>query len=391
MAGSISESCGSETRSTEVGKRQEGEDINPQFIRQTMVLRPESCPYHPVATSNIRKMPYTATHPNRGLLNGLIQQHRTNGYNTTFRAKAAVRILNDATVDDAFIDVLYADAQAANTDADWEDLRDAILSPSAQTDPAGPLWGSTGLSGSSSHSGGLEGSFWLGVTDIRDIKRKLEEVDDHIALSRMSSDHISSILNTIDLDIRVREEDENQYDILPEFQATKQPQLVQLPIISVHNYSNLELGLETAKNIYYTHFRGCDAVIVPRLLSKVKIAKQLRVIIEYKMTSELDSSDPQCLDLSTRFDFWTPHSGGGYYEEWRCQRGDLAMQHIAIFMRDAHPEPDWKEPNMEVCGLSSMKIVKQATQSGIMEEELSILPDLPKEECLPYYIQMMYT
>ncbi|PRP77137.1 hypothetical protein PROFUN_14551 [Planoprotostelium fungivorum] len=97
-------------------------------------------------------MPYTATHPNRGLLNGLIQQHRTNGYDTTFRGKAAFRILNDTTVDDAFIDVWYADAQAAKTDADWEGLRDAIVPPPAQTAPTGPLWGSMGLSGSSSHS-----------------------------------------------------------------------------------------------------------------------------------------------------------------------------------------------------------------------------------------------
>ncbi|PRP72934.1 hypothetical protein PROFUN_17106, partial [Planoprotostelium fungivorum] len=89
-------------------------------------------------------MPYNATHPNRGLLNGLIQQHRTNGYNTTFRGKAASRILNDTTVDDAEIDVWYADAQAANTDADWEGLRDAIVPPPTQGAPAG----------SSSHSGG---------------------------------------------------------------------------------------------------------------------------------------------------------------------------------------------------------------------------------------------
>ena len=82
-------------------------------------------------------MPYTATHPNRGLLNGLIQQHRTNGYDTTFRGKAAFRILNDTTVDDAFIDVWYADAQAAKTDADWEGLRDAIVPPPAQTAPTG--------------------------------------------------------------------------------------------------------------------------------------------------------------------------------------------------------------------------------------------------------------
>ncbi|PRP72874.1 hypothetical protein PROFUN_17040, partial [Planoprotostelium fungivorum] len=101
-----------------------------------------------IATSNSLKMPYTATHPNRGHLNSLIQQHRTNGYNTTFRGEAAVRILSDPTVDDAKIDVWYADAQAANTDADWEGLRDAIVPP-----PAGPLWGSTGLSDSSSHSG----------------------------------------------------------------------------------------------------------------------------------------------------------------------------------------------------------------------------------------------
>ncbi|PRP73436.1 hypothetical protein PROFUN_16676 [Planoprotostelium fungivorum] len=92
-------------------------------------------PYHPVATSNIRKMPYTATHPNRGLLNGLIQQHRINGYNTTFRGEAADRILTDTTVSDAKIDVWYADAQAAKTDADWEGLRDAIVPPPAQTAP----------------------------------------------------------------------------------------------------------------------------------------------------------------------------------------------------------------------------------------------------------------
>ncbi|PRP76794.1 hypothetical protein PROFUN_14844 [Planoprotostelium fungivorum] len=50
-------------------------------------------------------MPYTATHSNRGLPNGLIQQHRANGYDTTFRGKAAPRILTDTTVDDAIIDV----------------------------------------------------------------------------------------------------------------------------------------------------------------------------------------------------------------------------------------------------------------------------------------------
>ncbi|PRP84739.1 hypothetical protein PROFUN_07841 [Planoprotostelium fungivorum] len=37
--------------------------------------------------------------------------------------------------EDATIDVWYADAQAANTDADWEGLRDAIIPPSAQTAP----------------------------------------------------------------------------------------------------------------------------------------------------------------------------------------------------------------------------------------------------------------
>ncbi|PRP78486.1 hypothetical protein PROFUN_13561 [Planoprotostelium fungivorum] len=114
-----------------------------------------------IATSNSLKMPYTATHPNRGLLNGLIQQHRTNGYDITFRGKAAPRILTDTTVEDATIDVWYAAAQA-NTDADWEGLRDAIVPPPAQTNPAvspGPLWGSTGLSGSSSHSGGPECRF----------------------------------------------------------------------------------------------------------------------------------------------------------------------------------------------------------------------------------------
>ncbi|PRP79019.1 hypothetical protein PROFUN_13261 [Planoprotostelium fungivorum] len=46
------------------------------------------------------------------------------------------RILNDTTVDDAKIDVWYANAQAANTNADWEGLRDAIVPPPTQGAPA---------------------------------------------------------------------------------------------------------------------------------------------------------------------------------------------------------------------------------------------------------------
>ncbi|PRP87488.1 hypothetical protein PROFUN_00699 [Planoprotostelium fungivorum] len=84
-----------------------------------------------VEYSKDSKMPYTATHPNQRLLNGLIQQHRTNGYDITFRGKAAPRILTDTTVEDATIDVWYAAAQA-NTDADWEGLRDAIVPPPPQ-------------------------------------------------------------------------------------------------------------------------------------------------------------------------------------------------------------------------------------------------------------------
>ncbi|PRP79828.1 hypothetical protein PROFUN_12500 [Planoprotostelium fungivorum] len=98
-------------------------------------------------------MPYTATHPNRALLNNIIRGHSGNGYNSTFRGKAADGILTDTTVSDATIDSWCADAQVANTDALWEELRDAIVPPPAQTAPAGPLRGSTGLSGSSSHSG----------------------------------------------------------------------------------------------------------------------------------------------------------------------------------------------------------------------------------------------
>ncbi|PRP75291.1 hypothetical protein PROFUN_15791 [Planoprotostelium fungivorum] len=102
-------------------------------------------------------MPYTANHPNRAALLNLVQQHRQNGYNSAFRGKASTRILSDPTVEDDEIDSWYADAQAANAqpppnnvDELWVDLRDAIVPP-VQT--AGPLWGSTGLSGSSSMSG----------------------------------------------------------------------------------------------------------------------------------------------------------------------------------------------------------------------------------------------
>ncbi|PRP85389.1 hypothetical protein PROFUN_07097 [Planoprotostelium fungivorum] len=54
-------------------------------------------------------------------------QHCTNGYDPTFHGKAAPRILTDTTVEDATINVWYANAQAANTNADWECLRDAIV------------------------------------------------------------------------------------------------------------------------------------------------------------------------------------------------------------------------------------------------------------------------
>ncbi|PRP76669.1 hypothetical protein PROFUN_14905 [Planoprotostelium fungivorum] len=93
-----------------------------------------------LSTAPFSRMPYTTNHPNRGLLNSLIQQHRNNGYDITFRGKAAFRILNDTTVDDATIDVWYAVAQA-NTNADWEGLRDAIVPPGLY----GALWASQAL------------------------------------------------------------------------------------------------------------------------------------------------------------------------------------------------------------------------------------------------------
>ncbi|PRP76631.1 hypothetical protein PROFUN_14916 [Planoprotostelium fungivorum] len=105
-----------------------------------------------------QRMPYTANHPNRAALLNLVQQHRQNGYNSAFRGKASTRILSDTTVEDDEIDSWYADAQAANSqpppnnvDELWVDLRDAIVPPVQTAASPGPLWGSTGLSGSSSH------------------------------------------------------------------------------------------------------------------------------------------------------------------------------------------------------------------------------------------------
>ncbi|PRP74897.1 hypothetical protein PROFUN_15924, partial [Planoprotostelium fungivorum] len=89
-----------------------------------------------LALMKLRRMPYTANHPNRAALLSLVQQHRQNGYNSAFRGKASTRILSDTTVEDDEIDSWYADARAANAqpppnnvDELWVDLRDATVPP----------------------------------------------------------------------------------------------------------------------------------------------------------------------------------------------------------------------------------------------------------------------
>jgi len=152
---------------------------------------------------------------------------------------------------------------------------------------------------------------------------------------------------------------------------------------------------------------GTDAVIVPGRVDDVSIIRQLRVIIEFKDQEKLDLTNPQCIgellcglatsehmvlvvktDLKTRFDFWTP--AGESYSAWRCSDMKKAMQHISQFLLHCHKEPLWHEVDMNQPLLRAMKRVRTAHDGGVVEDMLSIIPDLPKEERLPYYVQMMY-
>ncbi|PRP74888.1 hypothetical protein PROFUN_16097, partial [Planoprotostelium fungivorum] len=142
---------------------------------------------------------------------------------------------------------------------------------------------------------------------------------------------------------------------------------------------------------------GTDAVIVPG---------RLRVVVEFKDEEKLKSTDSQCIgellcglatsehlvlvvktDLKTRFDFWTPKDGS--YSVWRCSNMQKAMQHISQFLLNSSKLALFRELNMDLPELRAMKQVRTAYDGGVVEDMLNIIPDLPKEERLPYYYKII--
>ncbi|PRP83241.1 hypothetical protein PROFUN_09453 [Planoprotostelium fungivorum] len=90
-------------------------------------------------------------------------------------------------------------------------------------------------------------------------------------------------------------------------------------------------------------------------------------------------------DLKTHFEFWTPKDSS--YSVWRCSN----MRHISQFLLNLSKLALFRELNMDLPELHAMKQVCTVYDGGVVEDMLNIIPDLPTEERLPYYVEMMYS
>ncbi|PRP73000.1 hypothetical protein PROFUN_17004, partial [Planoprotostelium fungivorum] len=72
-----------------------------------------------------------------------------------------------------------------------------------------------------------------------------------------------------------------------------------------------------------------------------------------------------------------------------CSDMQKAMQHISQFLLNSSKLALFRELNMDLPELRAMKQVRTAYDGGVVEDMLNIIPDLPKEERLPYYVEMI--